>query len=328
MIFESMSELKSRIEFLTGRPVKKEILISEDTSEYLDINRGMVLRIEENDYLISGNAREGRFGLHDEPKFWVKYALDLTSGEQKVLKLVFYEEFTRHLGRFQVKNFRSPEKESAVLDIVRGHQLFMQGRTVNDVKGNNIRIIDFIQGESLFSYIAEIELDHETYFFQTFPIILKSLIKSVQAMNFLSCQGEHHGDIRNDHILIEKDSGLYRWIDFDYSVNYPDYDLWSMGNIIVYTAGKGIHSFHSVQKNRAQYPANISTLSEGDTLLFYKYRIANLKKLFPYIPIKINDILLRFSSGTNNFYENFQEQIEDLQEALSFFKSSDKNKHV
>ncbi len=319
MIFENLSELKSRIEFLTSRPVKKEIIILDDTSQYLDINRGMVLRVAENDYLITGNAREGRFGLHDEPKFWVKYAIDLTTGKYKVLKLVFYEEFTRRLGNFQVKNFRSPEKESAVLDIVKGHRLFMQGRTVKDVKKNNIRVIDFIQGESLFSYIAEIEQDHKTYFFQTFPIILKSIIKSVQAMDFLSSRGEHHGDIRNDHILIEKESGLYRWIDFDYSVNYPDYDLWSMGNIIVYTAGKGIHSFHSVQTQKNQYATDIPALSEEDTLLFYKYRIANLKKLFPYIPAKINDVLLRFSSGTNNYYENFQEQTEDLQEALSFF---------
>ena len=320
MIFENQSELKDRIESITNKAVKKEIIIQEDTSEYLDITRGMVLRLEGNDYVVTGNAREGRFGLHEEPKYWVKYAYDLSNGEYKVLKLVFYEEFSRRLGRFIVKNFRNPDKESAVLDIVKDHPHFMHGKTVTDIKGNNIRVIDFIKGDPLFSYITEIKENHETYFFKTFPHILKWVITSVEAMDFLSSHGQHHGDIRNDHIIIEKDTGVYRWIDFDYQVNYPDYDLWSIGNIIVYTAGKGIHSFHSIKANEDQYPAKVMDITDDDSLLFYKYRIANLKKLFPYIPKKINDTLLRFSSGTSNFYDNFRQQVEDLQEALSFFK--------
>ena len=56
-----------------------------------------------------------------------------------------------------------------------------------------------------------------------------------------------------------------------------------------------------------------------DTLAFYRYRVANLKKLFPYIPRKLNEILLRFSFGTETPYEDFSSQIEDLREALSFF---------
>ena len=54
----------------------------------------------------------------------------------------------------------------------------------------------------------------------------------------LNKMGEQHGDIRNDHLLIDAESELYRWIDFDYSVGHSDYDLWSLGNLIIFAFGK------------------------------------------------------------------------------------------
>ena len=42
----------------------------------MSIDGGDVLRLAGNDYLVLGNAREGRFGIDDQPKFWVKSAIE------------------------------------------------------------------------------------------------------------------------------------------------------------------------------------------------------------------------------------------------------------
>jgi hypothetical protein len=318
MVFENPSELKNRIECFTHQPVRTGIVVLQDTSEYMSIHRGMVLRMEGIDYYVTGDAREGRFGINEQPKFWVKYAIDLATGEKKVIKLVFYEECTSRLGHFLLKCSRSPEKESAILEIVRGHPHFMQGITVRDEKQNTVRVLDIIPGDTLFSRIVDIPQTHEEYFFRSFPGILRSIIPCIEAIGFLNEHGQHHGDIRNDHILIERETGIYRWIDFDYQVNYSDYDLWSIGNILVYSAGKGIHAIKTAVRDESRYPLKTSCLTADDAMLFYPYRVANLKKLYPYIPSRLNDVLLRFSYGAKDFYEDFRAQVEDLREVLSY----------
>jgi hypothetical protein len=65
IIFENPSELKERIERLANRNIKGEIPITEDTTEYMAIHGGMVLRLEGTDYFVTGDAREGRFGIND-----------------------------------------------------------------------------------------------------------------------------------------------------------------------------------------------------------------------------------------------------------------------
>ncbi len=323
MIYEHQHELKELVEWFTNRPVRGPVIVVEDTTEYMTIQRGMVLRLGGNDYCVTGEAREGRFGLHEQPKFWVKYAIDLSTGRRKVIKMVFHEEFTTSLGRFSVRCRRSAEKESAVLEAVAHHPNFMHGSTVSDARNNSVRIIDLIQGSSLFSHIVDISQPHEEYFYCTFPKILRSIITSIEAIEFLNARGLHHGDIRNDHIIIEHDTGQYRWIDFDLHVNYPDYDIWSIGNILVYAAGKGIHSTQTVQAHPTRYHGVTSSITQEDTLLFYPYRIANLKKLFPYIPDELNDILLRFSFGSDRFYEDFSSQIRDLQHVLALLETAE-----
>jgi hypothetical protein len=43
----------------------------------------------------------------------------------------------------------------------------------------------------------------------------------------------------------------------------------------------------------------------------------NLKKLFPYISQNLNDILLHFTMKMSNFYENIENIIDDLNNAVS-----------
>jgi hypothetical protein len=312
MIFDHQSELRDRIESLSNRRVYGPVEIFEDTSSYMAIYGGSVLRLEGNDYFILGDAREDRFGIDEQPKFWVKYAVDLTTGAQKILKLVFHEEFTATVGPVTVRCRRSPDKESAILDLVRGQPRFMQGITVADQLGGRVRVIDFIRGKNIFVRLNELRVSHEIYFHQVLPGLMREIIGCIEAVAFLHRNGQHHGDIRNDHILVPSDGGAYAWIDFDYEVNYSDYDVWSMGNVLNFVVGKGLHTFRSIQTTPEAYPGRTGECVETDALLLYRYRVANLRRLFPYISEELNAILMRFSVGATEFYEDLESQVRDL----------------
>ena len=73
---------------LSGRPV-----VFRDTTNYMSIERDHIIDLQGSFFLVRCNEREGRFGLEDQPKFWVKRALSLESGRTYILKLVFQEEF-------------------------------------------------------------------------------------------------------------------------------------------------------------------------------------------------------------------------------------------
>ena len=79
MIFEHSQALERRISELTKRKTPVKFNIFEDTSDFMLIDTGDVLRIAGNDYLVMSQAREGRFGIDEQPKFWVKVSIDLTT---------------------------------------------------------------------------------------------------------------------------------------------------------------------------------------------------------------------------------------------------------
>ena len=53
------------------------------------------------------------------------------------------------IGDIEFECFRSPKKEARILDLVSGHKNFMHGYSIQDEKGNLIRILDFIKGKTL-----------------------------------------------------------------------------------------------------------------------------------------------------------------------------------
>jgi len=53
-----------------------------------------------------------------------------------------------------------------------------------------------------------------------------------------------------------------------------------------------------------------------DFSILHKWRFMNLKKLYPYIPNDLNNILSHFTSGAEIFYESVNEIIEDLNECM------------
>jgi hypothetical protein len=316
MIFDDTRELTERIEALSGRKLYSRPRIVEDTTSVFGVQSGCVLRLGTNDYYIRGDTHEGRFGIDDQPKFWAKYATCLTTGESKIIKLTFHEQFRIDIGPVKGRCTRSPEKESRILDLVRGHPRFMQGTTVRDVKGNNVRVIQQIPGSSLYGTDFLANRSHEAYFREHMPVVLREVVACIEAVAFLHAHGEHHGDIRNDHILIDSRDGLYKWIDFDADVNYGDYDAWSIGNVINFAVGGAIHTFHDVQKNPDRFPHLRAELTRDDAMMLLPHRVANLQKLYPYIPTELNDILMHFSHGATRFYDDVVEELADLRAML------------
>ncbi len=322
MIFENSAELIDRINELTGRNLRKTPKIFEDTSSYMNIVGGSVVRIGGNDYYIITDAKENRFGVDDQPKFWVKYAFDLETGQRKILKLVFHEEFTAHIGIIRIRCRRSPSKESAILELVQGNTRFMQGITVKDTADNLVRIIDVISGRSLYHYLAELESPHEAYFYDILPGIMTEVIPCIEALAELHRQGQHHGDVRSDHLWIEHGTSRYKWIDFDYGVSHTDHDVWSTGNLLIRVVGKGTHRLRDLNAEPDAYGCSPEAISDLDRALLLKDRIANLGKLYPYIPPALNEILLRFSAGATDFYSDLDQMVIDLREVFGLSSSS------
>lgn len=293
-----------------------KIKIHTDTTDWMRISRGDVIRLTCGDYLVKGNMREPRFGIDDQPKYWVFNAIDLKDGSEKIVKTVFHEEFYAHIGLLKIRCYRSPEKEGLVLRLVQGDKRFMQGFVCYDEKGNAVRVIDFIRGKSFFQYVPTIEKKHEEYFYEDLPQILWKIKDSFEAILFLHEQGFCHGDIRNDHIIVESETGNYRWIDFDLMQDVSDFDLWSCGNILSYAVAKGLKTFDQVLKGNEFSDEVKKSLTPEDASAFYNYRIINLKKLYPYIPIKLSNILLHFSIRPIGFYNSIKEFFEDYSEML------------
>lgn len=314
----SREELRRLIAGRVGEgKVSPSFRVITDTTNFMQVDYGDVALLAGRPYLIRNNEREGRFGLDDEPKYWVKRSIDLISGEAKVIKLGFLEEFQSQVGPMTFNFFRSPRKEATVLDIVRGDIRFMQGFSVPDEAGNTVRIIDYIVGKALSERVTTLGSDHEDYFGSHFPGLYRAYINLVEAIRFLHEQGEKHGDIRRDHILVEKGSGRWRWIDFDFTFhdvpNPYRYDLFGLGNVLVFLAGRGDVTRHDL---RASDSGLLSTLTEEDMNIVFRNRVVNLGKIYSCIPPVLNRIMMHFSVGAAYYYETADELLEDLYDAL------------
>jgi hypothetical protein len=313
---EKIHEMASR--WMARPPKPDELRIVTDTSDFFRLESGDVVLLAGRPYLVRNSAREGRFGLDDEIKHWVKRSIDLVSGEMKIIKLVFHEQFTATIGGIAFECFRSPRKEARILELVGDHPNFMHGLSVSDAAGNLVRVLEIIPGTTLADHVAQMDSAHDAYFFERLPHLLKCFVRCVEAIRFLHAHGEKHGDIRRDHILIDADKGDFRWIDFDYNYRHREniygYDLFGLGNVLVYLVGRGDVLLADLHRRS---PDLLTQLAPGDMNIVFNNRVANLKKVFPYIPDSLNQILLHFSKGANWFYENTDQLLEDLLPAVN-----------
>ena len=302
------------------RSMRRASRIFFDTTDFTSIDYGDIIFVDGCYYLVTGYTREGRFGVDEQVKPWVPRVEDLATGKKQILKLVFHETFDITMGQFTISYYRNPEKEARVLELVRGHPHFMQGRAVLDEAGNLVRILDIINGRRLDKFIYRNGTDHEEYFYQELPIILKQFLECIEAISLLHHNGFRHGDIRRDHIFVERKTDLFRWIDFDYDYYISEkpfaVDLYELGNLLMYlTVRKNFHP-REIMADPGMGEKVLNTIEPGDYALLSKNRVVNLQKLFPYIPTELNNIFLHFSLGTDVFYDTADEIRQDLEVAL------------
>jgi|WetSurMetagenome_2_1015567.scaffolds.fasta_scaffold138530_3 nucleotide-binding universal stress UspA family protein len=183
----SPEKLKEMIAACVGaEKVPKQVFIHTDTSDFYRIDYDAVVVLGGRPYLVRNNEREGRFGIEEQQKYWVKRARDLTDGSTKILKLTFLERFQANVGGLSFECYRSPQKEARILEMVDGNLNFMQGHAVRDSAGNIIRIIEYITGKTFADFILELGSSHEDYFYNYFPAVLDEYIELVKAIQFRS----------------------------------------------------------------------------------------------------------------------------------------------
>jgi len=202
-----------------------------------------------------------------------------------------------------------------ILDLVNGHRNFMHGFSVRDHENNLIRILDFVKGKPLSTYVGNIGMDHEAYYHERFPDIQDHFIECIKAIRFLHENGEKHGDIHSDHILIDQEDGCYRWIDLDSNYRHREniygYDLFGLGNILVFLVAREEVLVSELKRIRSP---GFRSITEEDLNLVFSHQVVNLKKLYPSIPKSLNRVLMHFSRGAKWFYESTALLLEDLGE--------------
>jgi serine/threonine protein kinase len=313
-------EVSARPEYLQRRAMELAGIqlgdpprVLRDTSNFMAIDRGDVLELDGELYLVRGNEREGRFGIDDQPKYWVKRAVSLRTGRPHILKLVFHESFSTSVDGRRFDCVRSAHKEAQVLEAVRDHPNFMHGKAVLDEGKNLVRILDFIEGESLLRHLGELVMSHEQYVEEALPRMLRKIYDCIAGIAFLHKQGLCHGDIRNDHILLDEQSNRARWIDFDFTRPTLAFDVWSLGNVLNCVIAKGFVTFHFL---RASHPELLSAVSDQDASVFFRHRIMNLDRIYPYLPQCLAAMLHRFSVGGTNRYQTVDQITDDLRACM------------
>jgi len=295
--------------------VPRRVTIKE-TADFFRVDYDDVVVLDDVPYFVRNNEREGRFGLEDEQKFWVKRAINLLTGKVVILKWVFRERFNARIGGLVFECARSPRKEARILELVRGRPDFMQGETVLDSAGNPLRVLDYIRGKTLSEITVGIGSSHEEFFFSFYASLLEEFIGALEAIKFLHESGEKHGDIRRDHLIKDHSTGRYRWIDFDYTYSHGEsrfgYDLFGLGNVLLFITGRGDVTTNRLLKEN---PDALERIAKDDLNIVFHNRVTNLQKIYPYIPDALNRVLMHFSLGAGVYYEHTRELIEDLGEA-------------
>ena len=135
---------------------------------------------------------------------------------------------------------------------------------------------------------------------------------ALDAMAWLNRQGERHGDIRNDHLIVDPDTGRLGWIDFDLSVAASDIDVHCAGNVLLFVVAQGIVTFADAR--RLLPPAAPDPFEPADAALVFSNRVANLRKLYPYLPEGLNELLMRYSVDAPEPFATMDEVVAALDE--------------
>lgn len=302
------------------RSMRRQPRLWTDTSDFVNIDYGDVIHVDDRFLLVVGYTREGRFGVDEQPKQWVPKVYDLESEERNIVKLVFHETYSIRLGGLEVTCYRSPEKEARVIELTRGNPSFMQGYATLDEVGNLVRILDIVNGQRLDKEVFKMGESHLEYFENHLADVLRRFLVSVESIAMLHGHGLKHGDIRRDHIFVDRRDGHFVWIDFDYDFYLPErpyaMDLFGLGNVLLFLIGQQNFRPGDLVKNPEFGQKVFARITGDDLALVARDRIFNLQKIYPYIPDAVNDILLYFSAGTEVMYDTVDEFCADLRRAV------------
>jgi hypothetical protein len=301
--------LRQRARELAGIELPAAPRVLRDTGNFMAIDRGDVLDLAGHPYLVVGHEREGRFGIDDQPKYWVKRAVSLRTGRMHVLKLVFHESFSHSVHGQHYACERSARKEADVLEVVRGHPNFMQGFAVLDAGGNLVRVIDFIEGKSLLRHLGDLDMSHERYQEEALPPLLAEIHACVAGIAVLHGHQLCHGDIRNDHVILDARTGRARWIDFDFTRPSLAFDVWTLGNVLNCVLAKGFVTFHELRRSR---PDLLAHLRPEDASVFFPHRVMNVDKVHPHLPPCLARMLRRFAAGDCARYQRADQVRDEL----------------
>lgn len=327
--YKSVGELPDNIanalkEHRVTKSLRRPSRVYTDTTDFTALDYGDIIQVGDRYFLITAYTKEGRFGVDDQIKPWVPKVEDLATGISYIVKLVFHETFDIHLGPFTIPCYRSPEKEARILQLVQGRPNFMQGTTLQDERGNLIRVITPVHGIRLDKAIHQSQTSHQEYFTTELPDILRRFLDCILAIGYLHENGFRHGDIRRDHVFVDRNTGQYNWIDYDYDFYLPEkpfaLDLFELGNILIYLVGRGDFNPLEILTNKDMGERVLQRLNESDFSIISKNKVVNIRKIYPYIPQKLNSILLHFSQSAEIFYENVYELHNDLNNALNELK--------
>ena len=73
----------------------------------------------------------------------------------------------------------------------------------------------------------------------------------------------------------------------------------------MYLVGAAEITFHSLRRGDYGDPAHLDVRGE-DASAFFPYRIANLQRIYPYIPDSLNNILMRYSKRAEGRLDNYK----------------------
>lgn len=302
------------------KSVRHQPRIFSNTSDFTSIAYGDIIHVDGRYFIVVGHTREGRFGIDNQIKPWVPKVQDLLSGERFIIKLVFHETYEVSISKLKVTCFRSPEKEARVLELVGDNPYFMHGYSVLDEADNLVRILDIVDGRRLDSHITKLGASHEEYVAEHLKEMLVRFLTSVAGIRLLHDNGLKHGDIRRDHIFVDRENGTFRWIDFDYDFYLPErpfaLDLFGLGNVLLFLLGQQNFRHSDVINHPNMGGKVMDTITANDLALISQDRIFNLQKLYPYIPDSLNNILLHFSYGSQVLYNSVVEFENELQQAV------------
>ncbi|SDP67992.1 protein kinase family protein [Desulforhopalus singaporensis] len=298
------------------RSLRHQPKLFSDTSDFGNIDYGDVIHVDNRYFLVVGHTKEGRFGIDEQPKQWVPKVLDLESGQRQIVKLVFHETYKIRLGPIEITCYRNPEKEAQVIELTRGNDAFMQGYATLDEADNLVRILDIVNGTRLDKYIYKLGEDHRDYLENHLYNVLQRYLLSIDAIIHLHQNGLKHGDIRRDHIFVDRKKQHFVWIDFDYDFYLPErpfaLDLLGLGSVLLFLVGQDTFRTKSILQNPQFGEKVFNSLEPQDMALLSQDRIFNLKKIYPYIPDPLNELLLHFSMGTTVMYDEVKEFYDDL----------------